>query len=93
MKRVHKWILSLLLGGDAKSWKEMFRIACECNENCKKILGREECIIKRYSAIIDRENAILEAVRNSSDFQLMSNVVEILNSGANMEGGADDENA
>lgn len=83
----------MLLGSDAKSWKEMFRIACECNENCKKILRREECIIKRYSAIIDRENAILEAVRNSSDLQLMSNVVEILNSGANMEGGADDENA
>lgn len=87
---MRKWILSLLLGGDAKSWKEMFRIACECNENCKKILGREECIIKRYSAIIDRENAILEAVRNSYDLQLKAKVVEILNSDAKMDGGKQD---
>ena len=80
-----EWILSLLLGGDAKSWKEMFRIAVECHESCKKILEREKYLIERYSAIVDRENAILEAVINSSDLQLKAKVVEILNIDAKMD--------
>ena len=84
---MRKWILSLLLGSDAKSWKEMFRIAVECHESCKKILEREKYLIERYSAIVDRENAILEAVRNSYDLQLKAKVVEILNSDAKMDGG------
>ena len=71
-------ILRWLLGGDAKSWKEMFRIAVECHESCKKILEREKYLIERYSAIVDRENTILEAVRNSYDLQLKAKVVEIL---------------
>ena len=75
---MRKWILSLLLGSDAKSWKEMFRIAVECNESCKKVLEREKYLIERYSAIVDRENTILEAVRNSYDLQLKAKVVEIL---------------
>lgn len=87
---MRKWILSLLLGGDAKSWKEMFRIAYECNESCNKILEREKYLIERYSAIVDRENAILEAVRNSYDLQLKAKVVEILNSDAKMDGGEHD---
>ena len=83
---MRKWILSLLLGGDAKSWKEMFRIACECHESCEKILERQKQLIERYRAIVDRENAILEAVRNSYDLQVKANVVEILNSDAKMAG-------
>ena len=71
-------ILRWLLGGDAKSWKEMFRIAVECHESCKKILEREKYLIERYSAIVDRENAILKAVSNSYDLQLKSKVFEIL---------------
>ena len=82
-------ILRWLIGGDAKSWKEMFRIAVECNESCKKVLEREKYLIERYSAIVDRENTILEAVRNSYDLQLKAKVVEILNSDAKMDGGAD----
>ena len=87
---MRKWILSLLLGSDAKSWKEMFRIAGECNESCKKILEREKYLIVRYSAIVDRENAILKAVSNSSDWQLKAKVIEILNSDAKMDGGKQD---
>ena len=90
---MRKWILSLLLGVDAKSWKEMFRIAVECNESCNKVLERQKYLIEMYSAIVDRENAILEAVRNSYDLQLKAKVVEILNSDAKMDGGSDDENA
>ena len=86
---MRKWFFSLLLGGDAKSWKEMFRIAVECNESCNKVLERQKYLIERYSAIVDRENAILEAVTNSSDLQLKAKVVEILNSGAKMDGGAE----
>ena len=84
---MRKWILSLLLDGDVKSWEEMFRIAVECHESCKKILEREKYLIERYSANIDRENAILKAVSNSSDWQLKAKVVEILNSDAKMDGG------
>ena len=84
---MRKWILSLLLGGDAKSWKEMFRIAVECNESCNKVLERQKYLIERYSANIDRENAILKAVSNSSDWQLKAKVIEILNSDAKMDGG------
>ena len=84
---MRKWILSLLLGADAKSWKEMFRIAVECKESCNKVLERQKYLIERYSAIVDRENAILEAVRNSYDLQLEAKVVEILNSDAKMDGG------
>ena len=86
---MRKWILSLLLGSDAKSWKEMFRIAVECNESCNKVLERQKYLIERYSAIVDRENAILEAVRNSYDLQLKAKVVEILNSDAKMDGGGE----
>ena len=86
-------ILRWLLGSDAKSWKEMFRIACECHESCEKILESQKQLIERYRAIVDRENAILEAVRNSYDLQVKANVVEILNSDAKMDGGSDDENA
>lgn len=88
---MRKWILSLLLDGDVKSWEEMFRIAVECHESCKKILEREKYLIERYSANIDRENAILEAVRNSSDWQLKAKVIEILNSDAKMDGGKQDD--
>ena len=86
---MRKWILSLLLGGDAKSWEEMFRIAVECSESCQRVLEREKYLIERYSAIVDRENAILEAVRNSHDLQLEAKVIEILNSDAKMDGGAE----
>ena len=86
---MRKWILSLLLGGDAKSWKEMFRIAVECNESCNKVLERQKYLIERYSAIVDRENSILETVRNSYDLQLKAKVVEILNSDAKMDGGGE----
>ena len=86
---MRKWILSWLLGGDAKSWKEMFLIAVECSESCKRILDREKYLIERYSAFVDRENAILDAVINSSDLQLKAKVVEILNSDAKMDGEAE----
>ena len=76
---IRKWILSLLFGEDSQSWKEMFRIAVECNETCKRTLKREAYLIGRYSAIVDRENQILDAVKNSSDFQLKLRILEILN--------------
>lgn len=88
---MRKWILSLLLGGDAKSWKEMFSVAVECSESCKRILEREKYLIERYSAFVDRENAIMDAVINSSDLQLKANVVEILKSDAKMDGGKQDD--
>lgn len=78
-------ILRWLLGGDAKSWKEMLKIASESNEQCRNILVREKHLIERYGALVERENAILDAIVNSSDLQLKLDVIEILKSSANME--------
>ena len=76
---IRKWILRLLFGEDSQSWKEMFGIAVECSESCKRTLKREAYLIGRYGAIVDRENQILDAVKNSYDFQLKMRVLEILN--------------
>lgn len=82
---MRKWILNLLLGGNAKSWEEMFRIAVECHESCEKILEREKNLIERYSASLNREKAIFEAVCNSSDLQLIAKIYEIMDSCAKMD--------
>ena len=76
---IRKWILRLFFGNDAQSWSEMFRIAVECSESCKRTLNRELYLIGRYSKVVDRENQILDAIKNSSDFQLKLRVLEILN--------------
>lgn len=82
---IRKWILRLLFGEDSQSWKEMFEIAVDCNESCKRILKREAYMIGRYGAIVDRENKILDAIKNSSDFQLKMRVLEILNENSEVE--------
>lgn len=82
---IRKWILIWLFGEDAQSWKDMFRIAVECNETCKRTLNREVYLIGRYSEIVDRENQILDAVKNSSDFQLKLRILEILNKNSEEE--------
>ena len=76
---IRRMILRWLFGGDVQSWKDMFRIAVECNETCKRTLNREVYLIGKYSAIVDRENQILDAVKNSTDFQLKLRILEILN--------------
>ena len=79
-------VLRWLLGGDAKSWKELLTIATESNEQCRNILEREKNLIERYGVLVDRENAILDAVVNSSDMKLKLDVIEILKkSAAKME--------
>ena len=82
---IRKWILRLLFGSDSQSWKEMFRIAVECNETSKRTLTREAYLIGRYSTIVDRENKILDAVKSSSDYQLKSRILEILNENSEEE--------
>ena len=82
---IRRTILRWLFGGDAQSWKDMFRIAVECNETCKRTLNREVYLIGKYSASVDRENQILDAVKNSSDFQLKLRILEILNGNSKEE--------
>ena len=82
---IRKWVLRLLFGEDVQSWKEMFRIAAECNEANKRTLKREAYLIGRYSAIVDRENRILDAVKTSSDLQLKLRVLEIFNENSEEE--------
>lgn len=85
---MRKFILRWLLGGDAKSWKEMFIIACECNENCKRMTEISKRWFARYNTIYEKQIAILEAVKDSFDLQLKAKVVEILNGSEKMDGGA-----
>ena len=82
---IRKWILRLLFGSNAKSWNEMFIIAVECSETCERTLNREAYLIGRYSKVVDRENQILDAIKNSSDFQLKLRVLEILNENSKEE--------
>lgn len=82
---IRRMILRFLFGEDDQSWKEMFRIAVECNEICKRTLNREAYLIGRYGEIVDRENQILDAVKNSSDFQLKLRILEILNGNSKEE--------
>lgn len=82
---IRKWILRWLFGEDSQTWKDMFRIAVECSEISKRTLNREAYLIGRYGAIVDRENKILDAVKNSSDFQLKLRILEILNGNSEEE--------
>ena len=75
---IRKWLLRILFGGDLQSYTEMVRIADECSKSCERTLKREVYLIGRYGAIVERENQILDAVKNSYDLQLKSRIVEIL---------------
>lgn len=70
-------ILRWLLGGDAKSWKEMFRIAVKCHEDCGKMLKRCERLFDLYRITSERQIATLEAVSGASDAQLKKKIIEI----------------
>lgn len=76
---IRKRILRWLFGEDSQTWKDMFRIAVECSEISKRTLNREAYLIGRYGEIVDRENKIFDAVKNSSDFQLQLRILDILN--------------
>lgn len=75
---MRKFILRWLFGCDVRIWEEIFTIA-------------NDYWFEKYESICKKYIAVLEAVKNSSDLHLKDNVVEILNSGAKMNGGDTDE--
>ena len=45
---MRKFLASWLLGGNVVSWKQMFNIAVDCNDECKKMLKRMEQLFELY---------------------------------------------
>lgn len=74
---MRKFILSWLLNGDVVSWKEMFKIAIECNENNKETLKRMEHLFKLYKKTAEKQIATLEAIKEFGDVELKKKIAEI----------------
>lgn len=76
---MRKFILSWLLNGDVVSWKEMFKIAIECNESNKEMLNRMEQLFELYKDTAEKQIATLEAIEELGDVELKKKIVEIYN--------------
>lgn len=74
---MRKFILSWLLNGDVVSWKEMFKIAVECNESNKEMLNRMEQLFELYKDTAEKQIATLEAIEELGDVELKKKIVEI----------------
>ena len=76
---MRKFIASWLLGGNVVSWKEMFRIAVDCNDECKRMLKRMEQLFKLYRATSEKQIATLNAIDELGDAELKKKILEIYN--------------
>ena len=76
---MRKFIASWLLGGNVVSWKEMFRIAVDCNDECSKMLKRMEQLFKLYRATSEKQIATLNAIDELGDAELKKKILEIYN--------------
>ena len=74
---MRNFILSWLLNGDVVSWKEMFKIAIECNESNKEMLNRMEQLFELYKDTAEKQIATLEAIEELGDVELKKKIVEI----------------
>ena len=74
---MRKFILSWLLNGNVVSWKEMFKIAIECNESNKEMLNRMEHLFELYKKTAEKQIATLEAIEELGDVELKKKIVEI----------------
>lgn len=76
---MRKWIVQMLFGGDAKTFDDMFSIAIECHQSCKKLLKMNESLLERYKAISEENLALLYAIRDAKDIpELMLQVIDIV---------------
>ena len=76
---MRKFIASWLLGGNVVSWKEMFRIAVDCNDECKRMLKRMEQLFKLYRATSEKQIATLNAIDELGNVELKKKIMEIYN--------------
>ena len=76
---MRKFIASWLLGGNVVSWKEMFRIAVDCNNECKRMLKRMEQLFKLYRATSEKQIATLNAIDELGNAELKKKILEIYN--------------
>lgn len=74
---MRKFILSWLLNGDVVSWKEMFKIAIECNESNKEMLKRMEHLFELYKNTAEKQIATLETIEEFGDVELKKKIAEI----------------
>lgn len=76
---MRKFLASWLLGGDVVSWKRMFDIAIDCNDNCKTMLKRMEQLFELYRATSEKQIATLNAIEELGNVELKKKIVEIYN--------------
>ena len=76
---MRKFIASWLLGGDFVSWKRMFDIAVDCNDNCKKMLKRMEQVLELYRTTSEKQIATLNAIDELGNVELKKKIMEIYN--------------
>ena len=89
---MRKWILRWLFGSDAKDYDDMFRIACECHLNCKKMLETNSLLLEKYKYISDEQIDVLRALKDAKSIpDLWLEVMRIMKeSRSAMDGGVND---
>ena len=76
---MRKFLASWLLGGDIVSWKRMFNIAVDCNDNCKRMLKRMEHLFELYRETSLKQIATLNAIDELGNAELKKKIMEIYN--------------
>ena len=74
---MRKFIASWLFGGDVVSWKRMFNIAVDCNDECKKMLKRMEQLFELYRETSEKQIATLNAIDELGNTELKKKILEI----------------
>ena len=74
---MRKFIASWLFGGDIVSWKRMFDIAVDCNDECKKMLKRMEQLFELYRATSEKQIETLNAIDELGNVELKKKIMEI----------------
>ena len=81
---MRKLIASWLFGGDFVSWKQMFDIAVDCNDNCKKMLKRMEQVLELYRETSLKQIATLNAIEELGNVELKKKILEIYDEDENV---------
>ena len=76
---MRKFLASWLLGGNVVSWKQMFNIAVDCNDECKKMLKRMEHLFELYRATSEKQIETLNAIEELGNAELKKKIMEIYN--------------
>ena len=76
---MRKFLASWLFGGDIVSWKRMFDIAVDCNNECKRMLKRMEQLFELYRATSEKQIETLNAIDELGNVELKKKIMEIYN--------------